>query len=140
MRKPLSSLTFPHMLPLRLLPVFLLACLLALTGCIHAGGPRIQHYSFQVKVISGFLEGETYTGHFSVDTSKLTGQGDEHLPVEDIDFRCRGAAYGRDGFDAVPETWFHNGKFTELRLVGGPHDKRFGLNAGFGREQFGREV
>jgi len=104
-------------------------------------GPVIMgpvQYDFTVKIISGFLEGDVYRGHFAYDPSHLKGVGAETIEVTEIDFKYRGDEYQRNGFDGVPKVRFKDGQFLDIVFVGGPKTKRFGLNAGFRREQFGR--
>ncbi|HNF13376.1 MAG TPA: hypothetical protein PK453_06885 [Leptospiraceae bacterium] len=106
------------------------------SGLIKTAGS--VNYDFEIQVISGFNEGKKYRGSFSYDSSLLKGRGEETIEVSDIQFTYENDAYIRSSFDSVPTAVFQDGKFKDLVLVGGPTTKRFGLNAGFDRRQFGR--
>ena len=97
-------------------------------------------YAFTIKVISGSLQGEVYKGTFTYSINNLVGKDRQSIEVDDISFNCRGIKYDRNGFDSVPTVILKNGEFSDLVLVGGPHEKRFGINGGFNREQFNRPV
>ena len=99
----------------------------------------IVQYEFTVEIISGFLEKEVYKGKFSYNASRMKGTGAESLEVTDISFTYRCDVYQRKSFDWIPKVKIQDGKFIDIEFVGGPQNKRFGLNVGFNRNQFGRE-
>ena len=96
------------------------------------------HYKFTVDVISGSHNGDIYTGTFSYDASLLKNTGSEKIEVLDLKFVYRGDTFCHFDCDSIPEVEFVDGEFKDLYLVGGPQTKRFGINAGFHRGQFGR--
>ncbi len=96
-------------------------------------------YEIDIEIISGFNRGKKATGFFTYNTSNIKGEGEEFIEVSDIEFIYDKDAYTRDMFDSVPKVRLLNGEFKELQLVGGPQTKRFGINSGFNRNQFGRD-
>lgn len=99
----------------------------------------LKKFKFEIKIISGFHEGKKYAGNFTLDTSKLKKQGEEMIEVDSINFVYEGDNYSKDSFDSIPKARFVDGVFQDLFFVGGPQIKRFGLNDGFQRAQFGRD-
>jgi hypothetical protein len=95
--------------------------------------------NFEIQIVSGFLEGKKYIGKFFYDPKEVKGVGEELIEVTDIQFEYEGLSFQKNGFDGVPKVRFLNGEFQDLIFVGGPKEKRFGLNDGFLRDQFGRE-
>ena len=96
------------------------------------------HYKFTIDVISGSHNKDTYNGTFSYDASLLKNSGCEKIEVIDLEFVYRGETFSHFNCDSIPEVEFVDGEFKDLYLVGGPQTKRFGINAGFERYQFGR--
>ncbi len=96
------------------------------------------NYDFEIHIISGFNEGKKYRGSFSYDSALLKGRGEETIEVADIQFTYENDSYSRTSFDSVPTAVFQEGKFKDLIFTGGPTTRRFGLNGGFDRRQFGR--
>jgi len=96
-------------------------------------------YDFEIKIISGTLIGQVYKGSFSYSKSEIKGDGTESIQVNTIDFTYQGINFKKNGFDEIPTVVFENGSFKDLVMGGGPQEKRFGLNCGFERGQFGRE-
>ena len=96
-------------------------------------------YSFEVEIISGFNKGKIAKGSFSYNTFGIKGEGEEFLDVSEIEFTYDNDKYTRNTFDAVPKVRLIDGKFKEIQFTGGPQTKRFGINSGFNRNQFGRD-
>lgn len=96
-------------------------------------------YSLEVEIISGFNKGKIAKGSFSYNTFGIKGEGEEFLDVSEIEFTYDNDRYTRDTFDAVPKIRLIDGKFKEIQFTGGPQAKRFGINSGFNRNQFGRD-
>jgi hypothetical protein len=96
-------------------------------------------YSLEVEIISGFNKGKIAKGSFSFNTFGIKGEGEEFLDVSEIEFTYDNDKYTRDSFDAVPKIRLIDGKFKEIQFTGGPQTKRFGINSGFNRNQFGRD-
>ncbi len=93
-------------------------------------------YEFTIKVVSGTLSGQTYTGSFSYDPKLLKGQGAESIVAQSLQFNYLPA--NQQSFDSSGNLSFNNGTLVSLAVTGGPGTKRFGINAGFDRNQFGR--
>jgi hypothetical protein len=96
----------------------------------------IIRYSFTVQIVSGTRSGSLYTGSFQYDSRQLTGAGQETLPAQSLQFDYLPA--NQQTFDSAGLLSFTNGTFVSLTVAGGPSTTRFGINAGFDRNQFGR--
>jgi hypothetical protein len=96
----------------------------------------IIRYSFTVQIVSGTRTGTSYTGSFQYDSRQLTGTGPETLSAQSLQFDYLPA--NQQVFDAAGVLSFTNGAFVALTVAGGPSTLRFGINAGFDRNQFGR--
>ncbi len=93
-------------------------------------------FDFKVTIVSGFHKGKVFEGSFS--TPEPASSGEHTLEVKQITFTCMGKTYRENDFDARPKARFVNGQFKDLYFTGGPQNQRFGLNQGFGRQQFQR--
>jgi hypothetical protein len=98
--------------------------------------PVVIAYSFSVKVVSGSLINQIYSGSFAYDPQLLTGTGAETIATKDFQFNYLSST--EMIFDQAPSVSFMNGVLTQLTVVGGPGTKRFGINTGFSRNQFGK--
>lgn len=95
-------------------------------------------YIFSVEIVSGWLKNKKYEGCFSYNSSHLTQHDVQELEVLDVRFRYQGVDYTLSSFDdGFPRILFKGGEFQDLLFVGGSQKRRFGLNAGFDRLQFG---
>lgn len=99
---------------------------------------KIVKYEFVINIVSGSQLGKKYSGSFSYSTSGIKGKGEETVQVSSIDFDYRDIKFAKNGFDQVPTVLLKDGKLVDLIMGGGPNTKRFGLNCGFERGQFGR--
>ena len=100
----------------------------------------LVHYDFKIQIISGTKEGKLFKGSFSYNSNLLKKVGEESLEVESFNFSYEGEEFNEKNLDWTPRVKFINNKFIDLSFVGGPNNKRFGLNEGFRREQFNREI
>lgn len=96
----------------------------------------IIRYNFTVQIVSGTRTGTSYTGSFQYDSRQLTGVGQETLSAQSLQFNYLPA--NQQVFDSAGVLSFTNGAFVSLTVAGGPSTARFGINAGFDRNQFGR--
>jgi hypothetical protein len=96
----------------------------------------IVRYGFTVQIVSGTRTGRTHTGAFQYDSSLLTGTGQETLTAQSLQFDYLPA--NQQAFDAAGLLSFMDGRLVSLTVLGGPGTQRFGINAGFDRNQFGR--
>ena len=96
-------------------------------------------YNLEIEIVSGFNKGKTAKGFFSYNPLRILGEGEEFLEVSEIEFTYDKDTYTKDKFDSVPKVRLVDGVFKEIQFVGGPQTKRFGVNAGFDRNQFGRD-
>ena len=90
-------------------------------------------YDFLVNVVSGSLKGRQFGGFFSYDPSVLKGKGQETISVLQAEFNYLSK------YTESPTISFNDGKFEKLIWVSGKSTERFGFNAGFERNQFGRD-
>jgi len=93
-------------------------------------------YEFTVKIVSGTLMGQAYSGSFTYDPKRLKGIGQETIPAQSLQFSYLPA--NQQVFDSPGNLLFTNGALSSLMVTGGPSNQRFGINAGFDRNQFGR--
>lgn len=96
-------------------------------------------YSIEIEIISGFNKGKTAKGFFSYSPLGILGEGEEFLEVSEFEFTYDKDTFTKDMFDSVPKVKLVDGVFKEIQFVGGQQTKRFGVNAGFDRNQFGRD-
>jgi hypothetical protein len=108
-----------------------------LTPIPKAPEPTIVSYSFQVNIVSGSLMGKSFKGSFSYDPKLATG-ADPQI-VTDTAFQFNYLIGTELVLDAPAKITVIGGKATQLTVVGGPQGKRFGINLGFDRNQFGLE-
>ncbi len=94
---------------------------------------NIVHYDFTVRIISGSLNGEVCQGSFSYDSSKLKKEGNEKISALEASFTFLGKTSKRK---AILE--FVDGKFKDIYTGGSQKGRNYGINEGFGRNQFGR--
>jgi hypothetical protein len=99
----------------------------------------LVQYDFRIQIISGSKEGKVFKGSFSYNPNLLKKIGEETVEVESFSFSYEGEEFNEKNLDWTPRIKFMNNKLIDLSFVGGPNDKRFGLNEGFRREQFNRE-
>ena len=90
-------------------------------------------YDFLVNVVSGSLKGRQFGGFFSYGPSVLKGKGQETISVLQAEFNYLSK------YTESPTISFNDGKFEKLIWVSGKSTERFGFNAGFERNQFGRD-
>jgi hypothetical protein len=95
-------------------------------------------YSFQVDIVSGSLMGKSFKGSFSYDPKLATGADPQ--TVTGTDFKFNYLIGTELVLDAPAKITLIGGKATQLTVVGGPAGKRFGINLGFDRNQFGLET
>lgn len=100
-----------------------------------APAPTLVTYSFQVDIVSGSQTGKSFKGSFSYDP-KLA-MGTDPQTVTGTDFKFNYLIGSELVVDAPPKITLVGGKATQLTVVGGPAGKRFGINLGFDRNQFG---
>jgi hypothetical protein len=93
-------------------------------------------YDFTVRIKSGSKLGQIFVGFFSYDPSShiTEREGEELITVSEIKFDYM-STYDKD----KPNIVLDNKKFKRLEWVGGIPTQKFGFNAGFNREQFGRD-
>lgn len=106
-----------------------------LTPIPKAPVPTTVSYNFQVDVVSGTLTGKTFRGSFSYDPKLATGADPQ--TVTGMNFKFDYLVGAELVVDAAPKITLVGGKATLLTVVGGPAGKRFGINLGFDRNQFG---
>jgi hypothetical protein len=92
-------------------------------------------YSFQVDILSGSLTGKSFKGSFSYDPKLATGADPQ--TVTGTAFKFDYLIGNELVLDAPANITLVGGKATQLTVVGGPVGKRFGINLGFDRNQFG---
>ncbi len=85
-------------------------------------------YDVEVIIDSGSLTGETYTGFFTFDDSRLTGIGEEFLSVSQISFDFNGVNYTETDDFFGPEVLFFDGDFLGLSFS---TDAEFSFIPGF---------
>jgi hypothetical protein len=89
-----------------------------------------------VDVLSGSLTGKSYKGSFDYDPKLATGADPQTVTATAFKFDY---LIGNElVLDAPAKITLVGGKATQLTVVGGPVGKRFGINLGFDRNQFGR--
>jgi hypothetical protein len=106
-----------------------------LTPIPKAPVPTLVTYNFQVDVVSGSLTGKSYRGSFTYDPKLATGADPQ--TVTGTNFKFDYLVGAELVVDAAPKITLVGGKATQLTVVGGPVGKRFGINLGFDRNQFG---
>lgn len=106
-----------------------------LTPIPKAPAPTLVTYSFQVDVVSGSLTGRSYKGSFTYDPKLATGADPQTVTA--MDFKFNYLVGTELVVDAPAKIALVGGKATQLTVVGGPAGKRFGINLGFDRNQFG---
>jgi|LakMenEpi09Nov12_1017454.scaffolds.fasta_scaffold00837_3 hypothetical protein len=92
----------------------------------------IRNVDFLVNVISGSLKGKQFKGSFTYNPLLLKGKGQETINVLSAEFNYLSK------YTETPNISFTDGNFERLIWVSGKSTERFGFNAGFRREQFGR--
>jgi hypothetical protein len=100
-----------------------------------APAPVLVTYNFQVDVVSGSLTGRVFKGSFTYDPKLATGADPQ--TVTGTDFKFDYLIGAELVVDAPAKITLVGGKATQLTVVGGPAGKRFGINLGFDRNQFG---
>jgi hypothetical protein len=92
-------------------------------------------YNFQVDVVSGSHIGKSFKGSFSYDPKLATGADPQTVTATAFNFNY---LVGTElVLDAPAKVTLVGGKATQITVVGGPQGKRFGINLGFDRNQFG---
>jgi hypothetical protein len=92
----------------------------------------IRNVDFLVNVVSGSLKGKQFKGSFTYNPLLLKGKGQETINVLSAEFNYLSK------YTETPNISFTDGNFERLIWVSGKSTERFGFNAGFRREQFGR--
>jgi hypothetical protein len=92
-------------------------------------------YNFQVNIVSGSLTGKSYKGSFTYDPKLASGADPQTVTA--MDFKFDYLIGAELVVDAPAKITLVAGKATQLNVVGGPVGKRFGINLGFDRNQFG---
>lgn len=93
-----------------------------------------NYYKFDVKIISGSKTGQVLQGIVSFPYDKPSENASANRFILHYEDNC----YEIDDLDGNPSAKIDDNNFSNLAFVGGPNNNRFGLNAGFGRNQFGR--
>ncbi|HET9241616.1 MAG TPA: hypothetical protein VFO10_30395 [Oligoflexus sp.] len=106
-----------------------------LTPIPKAPAPTLVTYNFQVDIASGSLTGKSYRGSFTYDPKLATGADPQTVTA--MDFKFDYLIGAELVVDAPAKITLVGGKATQLTVVGGPAGKRFGINLGFDRNQFG---
>lgn len=114
---------------------------LAVTAC--GSGPKadpspLSPWTFQVNIISGSRAGQTWTGSLVLPPEDSESRGEVRVPARSFEFHYADKTFLMQDCDDIPMVRLVDGVPQEILVTGGPHELRFGFNAGFRREQFHR--
>jgi len=90
-----------------------------------------DYYIVDIQIISGTKSGQLASGIVSFAKDQTTANR--------IIFHYDGGCYTMKDM-SQPTATIENNSLRNLIFVGGPNDHRFGVNGGFNRKQFGREI
>jgi hypothetical protein len=91
-----------------------------------------------VDIVSGTMNGQHFVGAIDYDASLVSKTERSVIAARNVRFCYRNGLL--ESFDAPPQLEFDKGTFVRAIGTGGDNQNRFGFNAGFDRNQFGRET